>query len=380
MPTFMPIFMLALMLITAATAQTCRLWIPDDPLSAPGLAIPYRLLDCSMADTPAFVQASILDHDTGFMSVYSPLVINDGTLPGAPPVVPVLPQNRTVGLWFGSNADVLVLENDLGLRAAECVNGIPYSPFGQFAYCNAPRFFAEIHRLGRHAPPLGIAMDGLPCPTSTDFFIVDADPNDNLQTTYLLLPGARTAQNTVANRQRFTRFRVLENPSDEALLTESINPAVGCESLLAPDLADPGQRVASLALNEIQALLQGAPAALIPAGNPMTLVDGRQSLEKLNLYRLGVNQPRVQQLRDASTTTFCDGLVRIGGARIADNKARLSVAPSPAPDVATNLFTFLANRLSVSFELLKCKKLLGVRNPVSLTRTGNIVSAATIAP
>jgi hypothetical protein len=353
----------------------CFLTIPDFPLSAAGLATPYLLEGCKMADTPSFVQATIFDLDTGNLFVYSPLVIDINANLAEPPVFPVLPDNFVMGIWFGSNADILVLNNTRGIINGNCVNGLLGSPFGQFAYCNAVEFFDAItNNIWQPIIPLiGTAIDGLPCPTVNDYFVVDADPNDNLQTTYLLLKTGQTVQDTARNRRLFNNFMILQNPSDEALLTNSIHPAMVCKSFLAPDLADDGNLVASLALNELQAQQQVIPIAKIPANNPMTLVNDKPNLDKLNLYRVGVNQPVVNSLEEASTTRFCINLVAVGAKRIDNNKIRLRLANTPAADVANSLFTFLAFRLKNSFDILGCQALINAPNPVELIMEGDIV-------
>jgi len=60
----------------AAGKGNCILLVPPNPLSAQGLATPYRLLPpCHEADqaTAAFVQGAVVDTDTGIISVYNPL-------------------------------------------------------------------------------------------------------------------------------------------------------------------------------------------------------------------------------------------------------------------------------------------------------------------
>ena len=62
-------------------------------------------------------------------------------------------------------------------------------------------------------------------------------------------------------------------------------------------MADPGKKIASLALNELQAdALQQRPVALVPAGDPMVTVNGQFNLNKLNAYRVGVNMNPVLSL------------------------------------------------------------------------------------
>ena len=146
----------------------------------------YQQLD--FANQGAFVEAAILDPATGNIQIYSPLVINAGMTPVAngtgasttnadttptstggtsagttttpatdassvassttasaqatatmvarqaaspgfyvPPVVPTLPDNAVVGIWFGSNAASVTLTGNTG----GCVNGLGNSIFGQ---------------------------------------------------------------------------------------------------------------------------------------------------------------------------------------------------------------------------------------------------------
>src|SRR5262249_14917318 len=120
----------------------------------------------------AFVQADILDPATGKITTYNPLVIDKGTQPAIAPTAPQLPANAVVGIWFGYNGDTLtILKNNAktggkaamaktagktrkrsqmklggGMAGGNCVNGVANSPFGQFAYCNAPAFFAAANK------------------------------------------------------------------------------------------------------------------------------------------------------------------------------------------------------------------------------------------
>src|SRR6266850_2789002 len=130
----------------------CTLTLPIAPLTALGLATPYQLAATDPAKGPchelnaaqaAFVQATIIDPATGNISVYNPLVIDQGTIAAVPPVVPIFPANAVVGIWFGYNGDNLTQQPAVGTLAdSSCVNGVPGSVFGQYSYCNAPAFFA----------------------------------------------------------------------------------------------------------------------------------------------------------------------------------------------------------------------------------------------
>lgn len=64
------------------TPGACVLRVPQDPLSAKGLATPYILKKGSCDQTnpnqQVFVEATVFHPATGTFSVYQPLVINEG--------------------------------------------------------------------------------------------------------------------------------------------------------------------------------------------------------------------------------------------------------------------------------------------------------------
>jgi hypothetical protein len=297
------------------------------------------------------------------------------------PVVPTLPANAIVAIWFGYNGNVLTLQGAQSdtLSAASCVNGLPGSNFGQYAYCNAPAFFRAAHRAIRSGqvtiPPLGTAADGQTCPTVRDFFVVDQDQSDNLPISYLITDSGM-AQDTQANLAAFPSATVLGNPSDNRLVDVALDGALGCTPWKAPDLADPGQMVPALPLNELQArAFQRAPIALVPLGDPMTLNDsGKGSLAKVNAYRRGVDQPMAWWADQASTARYCRHMLRIAPARMMADQAMLmpdATHPtrglSPDPAVADSLFTFLGQRFVASYTILGCSSILNLPDPVSVT-------------
>ena len=290
----------------AADNMDCTLLVPANPLSAQGLATPYQLSATNPANGPcneananqsAFVQGVLYDPNTGAFGVYSPLVIDQGTQPAVAPAVPTLPQGAVVGIWFGFNGNNLTLQsaNRTTLAQGRCVNGTQGSVFGQFAYCNAPAFFAAANR-GIAAgtvkvPALGMGNDGLPCPSVRDFGIVDQDQSDNVQTQYLETANGQTAQFSAANQGQLQGATTLGNPSDNALVTRVLDPALGCTPWTAANLADNNTPVSALPLDELMAAAdQQAPVALVPINDPMVLNNGNASLLKTNLYRLGVDQ------------------------------------------------------------------------------------------
>jgi hypothetical protein len=408
-PLALYFWLIGVVLVSNPVAQTtapnpnCTLIVPVDALSAQGLATPYQLLatdstagECHEANTSqsAFVQAAILDPATGQISVYNPLVMDEGAVPAVAPVLPTLPANAVVAIWFGYNGDVLTLQgqqNDT-LAAAGCVNGLTNSNFGQFAYCNAPILFTAAKRAIRRGqlkvPPLGVAADGRACPSVRDFFVVDQDQSDNLPTTYLIT-NMGMAQFTQANLASFPGATPLGNPSDNRLVDQFLDGALACTPWKVPDLADPGQMVPALPLNELQArAYQRSPVALVPLGDPMALNHGAPDLAKVNAYRAGVDQPQAGFAYQASTTRYCRQMVRIAPARLLLDQPFLMPSAtnpnqglSPDPAAANSLFTFMAQRFIASYDILGCAALLQLPDPVSVTTdTQGVATAATINP
>jgi hypothetical protein len=372
--------------------MNCTLQVPDHPLTAAGLATPYELSatdpslgPCNEANgaQSAFVQAAILDPVSGAISIYNPLVIDRGTAPVIAPVAPTLPANAIVALWFGFNATNLQLRDHQSgqLADANCVNGAPGSLFSQYAYCNADAFYQAAHAAlasGKlTVPALGTANDGATCPTTRDFFIVDQDQSDNLPATYLADATGRTAQDTVANRAVMRRATQIGNPSDNRLLDIFVDGALGCAAWRVPDLADPGQTVPGLPLNELQAKhYQQTPVALVPEGDPMTEENGVTSLQKVNLYRRGVDQPPVTAEGDADTARYCRQILRTAPPRLLLDQTSLTAAPTPDAAAANSLFTFLAQRLVASYQILNCQTLTDQTLPVSVVTNANLVAVS----
>src|SRR2546421_3344073 len=354
----------------------CTLVVPADPLSAQGLATPYQLVAtdrrkgaCHESNDAqaACVEASVLDPATGAVGVFPPLVVDAGRRPAISPEAPKLPAGAVVGIWFGYNGDTLTLHG--APAAAKSANGRGRSLFGQFAYCNAVAFLraanAAIAAKKLTVPPAQTARDGKPCPTVRDFSVVDQDQSDNVISSYLVQRDGRTAPNTAANRRRLGgRATVLTNGSDNGLVDKFVDPALGCTPWTAPDLADPGAMVSSVALNELAAVAwTKQPVALVPTNNPMTVLNDRSSVTKPNLSRAGVNQPA---LAAGATTgrSYCRNMVDIALPRLRLDRRLLRAGPSPDPAAAPNLYVFLVQRLRGSFDLLGCANLLKRRNPV----------------
>lgn len=409
--------------------MNCTLIVPQNPLSAQGLATPYQLKATNPDNGPcneanpnqaAFVQAAVINKATGQISVYDPLVTDQNTAPAMMPTIPNLPANGVVGIWFGFNGMNLTLD---GPGAGMCVNGANNSIFGQFAYCNALNFFAAANTAIRQTqaglltpgltpPALGMSpIDRQGCPSVRDFSVVDQDQSDNVTTTYLVTNTGQTAQDTQNNRAALGNVMQAVNASDNRLIAVQINAALGCTAWMAPDLANPGMMTTALPLDELQAaatpptgiilprmqagmqqgpqvgamLLPPQPtAALVPAGDPMVLNNADPDLAKLNAYRRGVDQPQVQSTDQASTKTYCQQLAQAGPARLQVDQTIFMNQPSPNAMMANSLFTFMAQRFMNTFEAngLNCMNLLNQPDPVNVrvNRNGVAVRATITIP
>jgi hypothetical protein len=183
----------------------------------------------------------------------------------------------------------------------------------------------------------------------------------------------KLAQDTAATASQFAGSAVLANGSDNRLVAIAMDSALGCTPWKAPDLADPGQMVTAEPLNELQAAMyQAAPVALVPSGDPMTLVNGKPNLVKQNLYRVGVDQPWVRSAAEATAQNraYCQHLMTDAPKRIQQDQAWTESASSLDSGVANSLYTFLAARLSVSIgsDELNCTGLLNQSSPIQLVQ------------
>jgi hypothetical protein len=387
--------------VTVAANVSCDIIVPAHPLTAAGLATPYQLTGtngaspqqsgCDMANfgnLGAFVQATILNPATGKLSVYEPLVITKGTQPAAAPVVPVLPRNAVVTIDFGFNGTNLTQVGATGsaLREGACTDGLNGSIFGQVSFCNGARFFATAYWdewVGRlKIPSLGrSAKTGETCPSTHSFAIVDQDQSDNVTSTYLLTGNGQTAQDNAANEGVLPGAQKINNGSDNLLLDAFVDPTLGCKTLEAPDLSQGGALGTSQALDELQAAKsQGAPVALVPENDEMVLVNGKFSVAKTDLYRAEVGQQPVSWFSNGadSPANYCQNMVNVQAKFLSKDQGVLATDASPVPGVGNNLFTFMANRLAMSFTNLNCQG-FGLTDPVTVTLDGNgAATAATI--
>jgi hypothetical protein len=368
----------------AANSMNCTLQVPNNPLSARGLATPYQLGDgCSMANAAtegAFVEATILSPN-GQLSIYNPLVITAGTTPAATPAPPTIPRGSQVIIDVGFNGTNLALTGR-GAMQGNCVDALGQSLIGQVSACNAVNFYnmanAEIARGILKIPALGTDLSGQTCLSTRDFALIDQDQSDNVVTKYLINGNGQTAQDTAANANAMTGDTTLTNGSDDALLSEFVDPANGCTPFTATDTTNANGAAPSQALNELSASVnQKTTIAVVPVNDEMTLVNGQFSVAKTNVYRSLVDQPLLPNNVNATqvAAAYCENMANIAPGRNNTDMARELNFTSPVPAVGNSLATFMGNRLSMSFTNLACQN-FGLTNPVNVTVDGNGVATA----
>jgi len=376
-------------------AVNCQVVIPSNALTAEGLSTPWKLLPpCSQAviGQQAFAEAAVIDSE-GQISIYHPLIIDEGKTPQADPVFPALGSGSRIALFFGFNGNTLTLVDSNGddtntspvLKDLNCVNGLPgvqSDVFGQVSWCNTEPFWnaanAAVANGKLNVPSLGTDSLGKQCPSPRSFEIIDQDQSDNLPTKYLLLSDGSTVQFTVANQAKFPSATEIDNASDEALIADFIDPAIGCMPFQVDSIDDPGSKVSALSTQELQALVfQQEPVALAPLNDPDTLLTASQaeSFAKTNAYRIGVNQPQLgsgSNTDDGSPTNYCNNLIDIQPPFLAAFQSQFMSVTSPDAGMGNNLFTFLGNRFVQSIANLGC-----TNNNIPITCTHDSSGAAT---
>lgn len=123
-----------------------------------------------------------------------------GTQPAIKPVVPSLPQNAVVALWFKAKANSITLTGS----TQTCVD----------ASCNAHAFFRAVQAAGEGQgaviPPVGNDKMGRPCPKARFFGAI-------AQTTFLQTNAGQFAQATEANRNTLKQFSEVSSGSANSL-------------------------------------------------------------------------------------------------------------------------------------------------------------------
>ena len=369
----------------AADSTNCTVTVPARPLSAQGLATPWELGDgCTWANggtEGVFIDATILAPN-GQLQVYNPLVINQGTTPAVAPTPPTIAAGSQVILSVGYNGNALALVG-AGAQQGNCVDAFGNSLINQTPQCNAVSFYrmanAEIRRGLLKIPAAGTGQDGQACPTTRDFGLIDQDQSDNAVASYLFDPATgQSAQATAANQAAMANATLETNGSDNGLLDKFVDPALGCTPFTAPNPTNPAGSSSSQALNELSARAnQKGTIALLPVNNPQLLVGGQFSLGKTNVYRAETDMPLLPRNTnlDRNAGRYCQDMINIAAPRLKLDAPMETGTRSPVPDLGDNLATFLAARLSGSFDNLNCKN-YGLTDPVTLTTDANGVATA----
>ena len=274
--SFLKFILLSSSLFLLSKAQDCIIQIPKDPLNN-GLFENWILSTQSFSDVPCtqtnpranvFIEATILNIYTGELFVYFPLVVDIDTSPASSPLKGNITLSHIVTIHFGSNGNSITLlptidytTNSNSLISGNCVNGLSNgssSIFGQFAYCNSENFFKRVNEMIINSPikipKLQNSTLGEICPTTRSFGVVDQDQSDNVLSQYLLLSDDTVAQDYKTNKDKFPNFKILGNGSDNRLLNNFINVAIGCQSFTAPDFIDNAISRSSLALHFFKGL------------------------------------------------------------------------------------------------------------------------------
>ena len=369
----------------AADSTNCTVTVPAHPLTARGLASPWVLGDgCTWENggtEGVFIDATILAPN-GQIQVYNPLVINQDSTPAVAPTPPTIARGSQVILSVGYNGDALALVGR-GARQGNCLDAFGNSLIDQTPQCNAMNFYrmanAEIRRGLLKIPATGTGKDGQACQTTRDFALIDQDQSDNAVASYLFDPATgQSAQATAANVAAMPNATVESNGSDNGLLDKFVDPALGCTPFTAPNSTNPAGASSSQALNELSARQnQKGTIALLPANNPQLLVGGQFSLGKTNMYRVETDMPLLARNTnlDRNAAQYCQDMINIATSRLKLDAQFETETASPVPDLGDNLATFLAARLSGSFDNLNCKN-YGLTNPVTLTTDDNGVATA----
>ena len=371
----------------ALASMNCTVSVPANPLTAQGLATPWQLGDgCTWANggtEGVFIDATILAPN-GQLTVYNPLVVNQGTTPAVAPTAPTIAAGSQVILSVGFNGNALAVVGP-GVTQGNCIDAFGNSLINQTPQCNAANFYrlanAEIARGTLKIPAVGTGQDGQACQTTRDFGLIDQDQSDNAVAHYLFDPNTgQSAQDTAANQASLAGATVEANGSDNGLLDGFVDPALGCTPFTAPNTTNPNGASASQALNELSARQnQKGTVALLPVNDPQLLVGGTFSIGKTNAYRIETDQPQLPFNTNTSQNAarYCQNMVNIQTPRLKLDAAMETGTASPVPALGNNLANFLAARLSASFGNLNCQN-FGLTNPVTLTLDGNgIATGAT---
>ena len=128
------------------------------------------------------------------------------------------------------------------------------------------------------------------------------------------------------------------NGSDNGLLNNFVDVALGCTPFTAPNPTNPNGASGSQALDELSARAnQKGTIALLPVNDPQLLVGGQFSIGKTNTYRIETDQRPLGSTRAPSQNAarYCQNMVNIQAPRLKLDAAMETGPPRPSRRSAT---------------------------------------------
>ena len=289
----------------------CVLTIPDNPLTAIGLATPYILSsNCSVLNmsTTVFSEVIIINTNTREYSIYNPLIVNNISQLENTPVIPILPRKYIIGIWFTSEQPFTLLT-----KFNLCENMVNTN----FAYCNIGVFY-------NYVISLNVFIKSI-CPSIRDYPMQLLLGNRVMDSYIVNNNSLITQTNSLSNNISY----IVENTStNDYIFNNYVNKALNCPSLIAFNIQT-GRQVNSMILNQIQAIQYGSGTS--------TYIS--KSIQEMNFWRLGLGQ-NINVNTDQFI--FCNESDNKNALFLYNNYEKLYYYNSPEPTVATNLVNYLA--------------------------------------
>lgn len=364
-------------------AQICGVVVPENPLSYQGLNTPYILKslnnktdDCSVLKqrSTVFIEIVIFDIVSSTFYIYNPLVVND--LGQIKNIIKTdqLPVHNVVGIWFGSN-DVTfkLLDSNNSLHFGDCVDGYNNSVFGNFAYCNAKIFFETVDKYKFYIPDIGKTINDFDCLTTRSFEFNQQYHISSVVSSYIIYQDQKVAIKSFNNLSIFEPpLYVIINKSNGRILNSYISIATRCNTFIGYDFIDQYNRKSSIVLNELQGSLD-KQQIFIPSTHPSVMMNGYPDLNKLNLYRIGLNQPVVTGIHINDSIIYCNGIYNKTPVFLYNHYDLLTNYNTPDDTLGNNLINVMISRFLSSWNTYDCGNILKVPFPIKYEKDYNNV-------
>ena len=89
-----------------------------------------------------------------------------------------------------------------------------------------------------------------------------------------------------------------------------------------------------------------------------------------------MDQPPAQSYNDTDTARYCRQILRTAPNRLLANKTALTNFTSPDTGMATNLYTFMGQRIVATYQILQCQNLINHADPISVTTNAQGVTTS----